>query len=444
MTSSEIQTKVQELFKLDKNEKTLNDFNCFLVESFPILGQLYLTEHYICFYSDLIFFNRNIIICTNEIMNITLNKENKNIEIEIKHKGNLKKYKFFSNTDIINIYNIIKPSFLLDSQIIEKENSETILRKFSQSISRKSTELSISSLSRKTSNELSSSSLSIENILNEETSDEIKFSSIEEEVDFEICRKIININPKDLFNKYFTNSCPETCYQKFYEFIGDHSNVEISEWEKTNNKENSGIEQFKRTEQFYLSLHGIPFVDHSEITKTSIYYIEKDGTYYIHNSTKNEGIPSSDCFTIEATIELHPYNNGKKTVFRTYVRTNFIKSTFFKSLLISQTKKSYTEEVDKWLEFLQEKGDKIEGDYVYIEKIINKSLNLESNANMNKSQESLSKKNNNEKIENINSFNKYNDAQKLGNLGNIIKNKAVIITVLFLCIIINYFLLFQK
>ena len=37
-------------------------------------------------------------------------------------------------------------------------------------------------------------------------------------------------------------------------------------------------------------------------------------------------------------------------------------------MLISQTIKNYTEEINKWLEFIQEKGEKIEGDYVNKEK----------------------------------------------------------------------------
>ena len=102
----------------------------------------------------------------------------------------------------------------------------------------------------------------------------------------------------------------------------------------------------------------------------STYFIDKDGTYYISGTSKSEGIPFADCFTIETKIELHPYNKGNKTVFRTYVRTNFLKSIFLKNLLISQTKKSYTEEINKWLEFIVEKGEKIEGDYVYRKKII--------------------------------------------------------------------------
>ena len=67
-------------------------------------------------------------------------------------------------------------------------------------------------------------------------------------------------------------------------------------------------------------------------------------------------------------MEFYPYDNNTKTVFRTYVRTHFLKSTFVKAILVSQTKKSYTEEIEKWLDFIQEKGITVEGDYTFEEK----------------------------------------------------------------------------
>ena len=115
------------------------------------------------------------------------------------------------------------------------------------------------------------------------------------------------------------------------------------------NDENSNPSKFQKTEEFSLSLHGVPFVDHSEVFKTSIYYIEKDGTYIIKCSSKNKEIPYADSFTIETKIELHPYSNRNKTAFRIYARTNFLESFLLQKMIICQTKKSYTDEVNKWL-----------------------------------------------------------------------------------------------
>ena len=93
--------------------------------------------------------------------------------------------------------------------------------------------------------------------------------------------------------------------------------------------------------------------------------IDKKGIYYIKTTSKSQGVPLSDNFLVETTLEFHPYMNNTKTVFRTFVRTIILKSTLFKFSLISQSKKSYEHEITKWLQFIGEKGEKIEGDYVY-------------------------------------------------------------------------------
>lgn len=347
--------EINELLGLNKDEKIIEEFKCFLVETLPILGKIYLSEYYIYFYSNIIFFNRNISIPLNSIRKIELN--NLNIDLELKDKDNyIKKYKFYSNDNIKIIFEKIKS--LIPISLVDLESSDTDI---SEIKSRKSSDSSSDHL-------IDTSDKN--NLLIEKSDEEILFSKIEPKLDIEICRKIININPKEIFKKYYINSSSETNFHKFYEWMGNHSNIKITDWEKVNKSEKniSEMEKYIRTENFTIFLKDVPFIDHSEIFKTSTYYIEKDGTYYINNSSKNEGIPFADCFTIEATIELHPYINNSKTVFRTYVRTNFLKYTFIKNMLISQTIKNYTEEINKWLEFIQEKGEKIEGDYVNKEK----------------------------------------------------------------------------
>ena len=195
--------------------------------------------------------------------------------------------------------------------------------------------------------------------------EEIKFNPIDEDLDYEICRKIININPKNFFEKYLTSAYPETSYQKYYEWVGDYTEINVQDWEKIENPENPEIEKFKKIETYCLALRGVPLINKSNVNKTLYYWKDKDGTYYIKTSSRSQGVPLSDCFLVETTLEFHPYMNNTKTVFRTYVRTVMLKSTLFKSTLISQGKKSYNQEVTKWLQFIEEKGDKIEGDYVY-------------------------------------------------------------------------------
>lgn len=340
-----------ELFSLNKEEKILDAFDCFLIETFPIIGQLYLTEKNICFYSNLPFFKRNIIIPLKEIKKLGLN--NINIELELKNKINSNsKHSFTFKENIPNYFEKIKAVY--------------------DSYTSKKIEQNKSSDSSKTS----------------EIKEKIKFSSIDSEEDYEVCKKIININPKDLFNKCHTKQSPETNYEKYYEWVGNHSNIKMSDWEKEEDPEK---EKFKRTESFSLSLEGVPFVDHSDVVKTTHYYIDKNGIYHLEGDSRSEGIPFADCFTIKNKMEFYPYNNNTKTVFRPYVRTNFLKNTFVKSILVSQTKKSYTEEIEKWLDFIKEKGIEVEGDYVYEEKVEN--LPKDKNKNITKKNYIINEKN---------------------------------------------------
>ena len=474
---SESQEQVRNLFNLNREEKILDDFGCSLSETIPIPGRLYLTEHYICFGSNLFGFNRKYSIAFTEITELLLKKAN----IEIKSKNNKKnKFSFTSFNNIQIVYRRIKsmcrsynetistsssdskgkeeinPILLSDSEnsddeeddiktnityssskkdslnsnsntssndnspktnesdnniVIEKNlekiinsNSNKNLLNITNSNINIKTELSkskamidlhssdtikkeeiniinnINTNSNAKSNKnispikinnnekdkiINNSSNKKENDINPIEEEEIKFNPIEEGLDTEICRKIIDISPKNFFEQFQTNANPETSYKKYYEWVGDYTEVNVPDWEKIENPENPEIEKYQRIETFCLALRGVPLINKSNVIKTLTYWIDKDGTYYIKTSSKSQGVPLSDCFLVETTLEFHPYMNNTKTVFRTFVRTIMLKSTFFKSTLISQGKKSYGQEVEKWLAFIEEKGVKIEGDYIY-------------------------------------------------------------------------------
>ena len=227
--SRENREEIYDIFSLDKDEIIIDDFNCFLFESFPILGKLYLTENHILFYSNIIFLNRRISIPINDFTTINLN--DKNIEISLKTEDNLEKqYKFCSNDDIKIIY----------------EKKKSSVPKFASDSENDSTEIFSSSSEFSFSKSSSKDDILIINEKEEEINEEIIFNPIEPDVDYEICRKIININPKDLFNKYYTNTYPDTSYVKFYEWVGDHNNIKISDWEKIEGVEN--LQKFQKSE----------------------------------------------------------------------------------------------------------------------------------------------------------------------------------------------------
>ena len=102
-------------------------------------------------------------------------------------------------------------------------------------------------------------------------------------------------------------------------------------------------------------------VNKSDVIKVQTYWIEPDGTYIIKSSSQSIGVPFSDLYTIENQLEIHPYMNNTKSVFRTFGKSNFIKSTFFKGTSQSQVKKSFVQEIEKWISFVEER-DVVEGD----------------------------------------------------------------------------------
>ena len=240
------------------------------------------------------------------------------------------------------------------NEISKNSNTDIKRKKSSGSVKRKNSDSQNDPLNQSNINQIN----------NLDDPEEIKFEQIDESFN-EICRKVINLNPKDFFEKYLSGHAPETAYHKYYEWVGDYSEINFPEWEKIENQENPEIEKFQRIETFTLALHGVPLVNKSNVEKTSIYWITKDGTYHLSTSSKSSGVPLSDCFLVQTGTEIHPYMNNTKSVFRTYVRTYMLKSTLFKAALLSQGKKSYNEEVKKWFQFIEEKGDKIEEDYVY-------------------------------------------------------------------------------
>lgn len=193
--------------------------------------------------------------------------------------------------------------------------------------------------------------------------EKIEFKKIDKDLDYEICQKIIDLPPKEFFEKYQTEESPETSYSSYYKWVGEYSEINVQNWEKIKQQEKDKIDRYQRKETFCLALHGVPLIDKSNVEKTCTYWIDKDGTYHMNTVSKSRGVPLSDKFTVETWAEFHPYMNNTKTVFRTYVRTNIIKWTVFKKALLSQGKKTYTQEIEKWMKFIEEKGDKIDGDY---------------------------------------------------------------------------------
>ena len=402
-----------------KMDHILENFNCSLSEKTPIKGHLYLNDHCIGFLSE--DKEKTISLNFNEIKDIVLSGENIGIETKDENKFN-----FFSFDDFNFVFNKINSFYHLFNETEKKDeknngySSDSVEFNNDTDETNKRSPSPKHSLNSSISNDTKSSSCkevcilkevndskpfnenqssncikklildpekdnkafirnnsskdfivnksidsfeskeSLENIKNQE---KIKFKKINPDVDHEICQKIINLPPKEFFEKYQTHVHPETSYASFYKWVGEYSEINVQNWEKVEKKGKNDIDKFQRKETFCLALHGVPLINKSHVEKTATYWIDHDGTYHMETLSKSTGVPLSDKFTVETGSEFHPYMNNTKTVFRTYVRTNIIKWTVFKSTLISQGKKTYTQEIERWFKFIGEKGDKIDGDY---------------------------------------------------------------------------------
>ena len=395
-------------------ENILLDFYCSLLERDSKKGRLCLNEQGILFSSE----NKETDFFLNfsEIKKIQLNGENIEVETKKENKINFSSFEDFNSAfeKINNIFNIYlentevkeEKNSLLDSGDNNNDNEESNKRfpssKFStNSNSHATIDTSFSSsnntisLKEKNKEKKLKENLSAENInkllLDEEKSEEKKlirnksspafkinksidsfesekiiFREMNPDLDYEICKKIINIPPKDLFEKYHTKNNPETSYEAFFKWVGEYSKINIGNWEKIESEETqekNDIVKYKKKEMFSLALHGVPIINKTDVERTCIYWIDKDGTYYLDCSSKSKGVPLSDKFTLDSFSEFHPYMNNTKTVFRTFVRTTILGWTLFKSALIYQGKRNYNKEITEWMKFITEKGEEIEGDY---------------------------------------------------------------------------------
>ena len=360
-------------FKIDD---VLGDFNCSLLEDNSLKGHLLINEHRLGFVSE----NKEKAVSFNfnEIKKITLNEEKIEIENKNEHKINFVSFDDF-NSAFDKINSIFKLCTENESKDEKSSTSDYVDSGESNNDNEENNKRPTSSkFSSNSSNDTSvSSSKNVSSIkktkrqkrLNENKSTKNirrlffeKEAYVDKNLDEEICKKVINMPPKEFFEKYQTNKNPETSYAGYYKWVGEYSEIEVGNWEKIKTKE-KGIEKFQREEKFCIALHGVPLINKSHVEKTCTYWIDKDGTYYMNTLSVSKGVPLADKFTVETNLEFYPYMNNTKTVFRCYVRTNIIKWTLFKFALISQGKKTFSQEVDKWFKFIEEKGDKIIGDY---------------------------------------------------------------------------------
>lgn len=412
----EKQDQVKSLFNLPKEEKITDNFSCSIVDPAPFKGNLYLSTSNICFYSKFFAFEKKYKIKPNKVCSLKINEQNLEIEALDENKEN-KKYVFndFDKDQLNVVYDkITKLKEEKDKTQNENENEDkdeesndekkeqpqqtannnepnkNIFGFFSGGIfgggnksdsddeeeeeeDKKETKAKEPTEEQKQQKEMEKEKQEEQKLLNTVVSSEktltstlipnsnkIEFIPLDEDnEEFEVCQKIINSSPEQLFSKYLQNVTSDYSYLKFSEWLGTRFNINIPEWEKSSKEEG----KFYHKKTFSQKLSGVPLVSESQVEKEETYWKEKDGTFYIKGHSMSKGVPFCDSFSIEDVIEFHPYKKGTKTVFRARAYANIIKSNFFSGIIKNQTNSNYHEEINKWLEFIKEKGEIIEGDY---------------------------------------------------------------------------------
>ena len=426
---SDSQDSVRTLFNLPKEEKIYDDFGCSVVDTINHKGRLYLTENFICFNSSLIGFSTKLIIPFNDI--IELKKSSKNtIQVNVKNQKK-DKYQFTSFKETIIAYKRIKmmcrayidkitPTpgkndenknkiniILSDSEEEDEDDDDNLINiknKINESNIKKnnSSEILNNNINENIKNNKSENNLKDINDIDED--EVINFLPLDSNNKIENCKFVIDLSPKDFFKKYFTNASIDTCFKTYYDSLGDHFNIVITDWRlnsdnnnnninnninsnnninnnlnnnndnniNNNNNNNNNINnnnlfdcfadnsQKIRNLSFSIHLTGVPFINQSDVEKKQILSIENDGKLIIRGSSKSVGVPYCTYFTVEEQFEIYPYMKGKKSIVRVISWRNFIKSSFLQSTIEKTCKAEFQKDIDSWIDFIKKKGNSIE------------------------------------------------------------------------------------
>ena len=399
---TESQDSVRLLFALPREEKIFDDFGCSLVDGLSYHGRIYITENYICFNSNILGIKTKSVIPFAEITKIK--KTNNTIEILTNNSKKPKQtFSSFTNTDIT--YKRIKmvcrnylgkvnkkdkdsiiPSKKLnaidfsDSNKSDNEGESDVddhnistgsgsgndnVNKNKQNILIENT-VTDKALSRTGSISISKKDTEVQNNnIVPEVESVINFADIEDNQNIAVKHEI-DLPIEDFFKKYYGNpSETQSSVKEFYASLHDHSNINIANWEKQENQCTPTTDVYIREMTFHVKIEGIPLVTQSDCTKTQTMTVFKENAqnpslkYLIRGTAVTVGVPYSTYYTIEDQIEIYSHMNGKKTVLRIIFWNKLIKSTMFKSIILSSTKKIYPGEMENFMNFIKTNGDSI-------------------------------------------------------------------------------------
>jgi hypothetical protein len=304
------QQVVRYLFSLPDEEDVLDDFSCALKRKISIHGRLFCTDNFLCFYANILGFKTKQVIPFREVVSIK------------KHKG-------MSNTLEIACTN--GKSYFLNSFIRAQDAFQFIYSLWRNS-----------GYFNDENDDVGNWSDTEENAAEEEEKNSI-LSLPEEDIGdaVETFKGIIPVSPQRFFELFVAEDA--TFPFSAYCLNRGDTELEVTPW-----AENEELGGSTRELKFRTKINGPSIGPKSTRCHRVQNYNFVNKSLLIKTSSKALDVPYSSYFLVEdewAITEVAP----DKSVFRTSVHVNFLKSTIFKGTIESRTHTDVAKDVEAWV-----------------------------------------------------------------------------------------------
>lgn len=304
------QQVVRYLFSLPDEEDVLDDFSCALKRKISIHGRLFCTDNFLCFYANILGFKTKQVIPFREVVSIK------------KHKG-------MSNTLEIACTN--GKSYFLNSFIRAQDAFQFIYSLWRNS-----------GYFNDENDDIGNWSDTEENAAEEEEKNSILSLPDDDIGDaVETYKGIIPVSPQRFFDLFFSEEAIFP-FNSYCLHRGD-TELEITKW--IDNEELGG---YTREMKFRTKINGPSIGPKSTRCHRVQNYKFLNNSLVVKTSSKALDVPYSSYFLVEdewVITEIAP----EKSLFRTSVYVNFLKSTIFKGKIESRTHQDVAKDVEAWV-----------------------------------------------------------------------------------------------
>lgn len=375
---------LHKLFELKENEKILDDFGCSYSDKMIYHGRMFLTENYICFNSSLFAIVKKLKLRIKNIKSIN------------------KKKNLLSDNAIEIIYQTIEDSKRKEKKCVftSFSNRDGVLSRITDiaKLNKKSNSVARGIYSSDEDQEadtrtmMTSNSLAV--LMEESASSERLQKQESDEKDIDIEETLTKYSKEwTEFPKYMVDCSIEQFYESFLKDDAEYgfgafcqsksrAEIEITKWMKHDrdpdfgddlmttvkeicaspvsevidevpvNPNNTELQVFLRFSRFRDKVKGIPFVDTTRVHKHQK-IIRKGNIIIYSTTTRSMDTPYADYFFVNDIYEVVSYQG--KCLVRSFINTNFVKSTYFKSTIETRIKEEFPKEVSSVKDYVGQK-----------------------------------------------------------------------------------------